>query len=412
MTLSRIRDLWRSLESRGQLTVVVSGLLVLVTFYFLYSYAGRTSYSSLVTGVDPAQAGQMTSALSSAGVAYKVANGGTEIDVPSSQISEARIALASKGLTNGGQVGFEIFDKLSMGTTDFQQKIDYQRALEGEIDRTIQQISGRDERRRAARAPARHALRRPELEGDRGRALTTGRQLDPSTVRRDLAPRRLERQGTVDGPGDDHRPDGPAALAAANAGRHLGAASKLGAEQLYGAQLAATINAMLDSTLGPGKAQARVHADLNVDQTTIDKVTYAKKGTPLQAQTSQENLTSKGGARRGPGRHGVEHDDHAELRGHRRRQLVLELQAPDVEHDRFGVDKTVQRTTVAPGAVNRLDVALLVDTVRPEEAGREPAAVRRESRGDRHEARRHARRLQIAFAKPTRHDAEDLARSP
>src|ERR1700742_1943588 len=111
VALTRIKDLWRNLEPRGQLTIVGSALLVFVTFYLLYSFSSKTSYEMLVSGVDPGQTGQMTTALSSAGVAYKVANGGTEIDVPSGAMSQARIALASKGLTNGGQGGFEIFDK-------------------------------------------------------------------------------------------------------------------------------------------------------------------------------------------------------------------------------------------------------------------------------------------------------------
>src|SRR6266849_6206404 len=140
MAFARIKDLWRSLESRGQLTIVGCALLVLVTFYFLYSYASHPSYTSLVSGVDPAQTGQMTKALDSAGVSYHVVNGGTGIDVRDSQSSTARVALAEKGLTNGGQVGFEIFNKVSMGATDFQQKINYQRALEGEIDRST--VSG------------------------------------------------------------------------------------------------------------------------------------------------------------------------------------------------------------------------------------------------------------------------------
>ncbi len=363
MTLSRIRDLWRSLESRGQLTVVVSGLLVLVTFYFLYSYAGRTSYSSLVTGVDPAQAGQMTSALSSAGVAYKVANGGTEIDVPSSQISEARIALASKGLTNGGQVGFEIFDKLSMGTTDFQQKIDYQRALEGEIDRAIQQIQGVTSADVQLVLPTDTLFVDQSSKATAGVLLTTGGQLDSSTVAgiAHLVASSVKGLSTAqvtitDQTGQLLWPQ------ASQTG--TSASAKLGAEQLYGAQLAATIQAMLDSTLGAGKAQARVHADLNVDQTTIDQVTYAKKGTPLQAQTSQENLTSKGGAAAvpaGTASNTTTTPSYATTGGANSSSNYKN----QTSNTSYGVDKTVQRTTVAPGAVNRLDVALLVDASVP-----------------------------------------------
>src|SRR4051812_11734670 len=136
----------------------------------------------LVSGVDPAQTGQMTTALSSAGVSYKIANGGTEIDVPSSAISPARIALASKGLTNGGQVGFEIFDKMSMGTTDFQQKIDYQRALEGEIDRAVQQINGITDADVQLVLPDDTLFVDQSSKASASVLLTTAGQLDASTV--------------------------------------------------------------------------------------------------------------------------------------------------------------------------------------------------------------------------------------
>src|SRR5262249_6012032 len=76
----------------------------------------------------------------------------------------------------------------------------------------------------------------------------------------------------------------------------LNASTKLAAQQVYAAQLGAQITSMLNATIGPGKALARVQADLDVDQTTRAKTTYADKGTPVQTQTSQETLTSTGGA--------------------------------------------------------------------------------------------------------------------
>src|SRR5579862_8863764 len=138
----RIRTLWRSLEPRGQLTIAGIGLLVVVTFYFLFQLSSSASYSAVVSGQDPSRVGQMTSALNSAGVPYRLANGGTEIDVPSAKVAEANVALAQKGLSGGTQPGMSIFDKTSLATTDFQQQVDYQRAVEGELDNAITQIQG------------------------------------------------------------------------------------------------------------------------------------------------------------------------------------------------------------------------------------------------------------------------------
>jgi flagellar M-ring protein FliF len=361
VALARIKDLWRNLESRGQLTVVGCALLVLVTFYFLYSYASKPSYASLVSGADPAQTGQMTKALDTAGIAYHVVNGGTGLEVKDGQLSQARIALASKGLTNGGQVGFEIFNHVSMGATDFQQKINYQRALEGEIDRAIQQING------ISSADVQLVLPTDTLFVDQGSKasaavmITAADQLDPSTVSgiAHLVAASVKGLDTANVTITDQT--GVLLWPNANAAGGTSASTKLGADQLYASELAASINSMLAATLGPGKAQARVHADLNVDQTTIDKVTYAKKGTPLQTQLQQENLKSKGGAPALPA--GASTNTSPSYPAGSSSSSSNYTNKSD--NTVYGVDKTVEKTTVAPGTVNRLDVALLVDSSVP-----------------------------------------------
>jgi flagellar M-ring protein FliF len=364
VAFTRIKDLWRNLEPRGQLTIVGSALLVFVTFYLLYSLSSKTSYEMLVSGVDPAQTGQMTTALSSAGVVYKIANGGTEIDVPSGSMSEARIALASKGLTNGGQVGFEIFDKMSMGTTDFQQKIDYQRALEGEVDRAIQQING------ITNADVQLVLPDDTLFVDQSSKasasvlLTTAGQLDPSTVSgiAHLVASAVKGLDTgnvtiTDQTGELLWPD-PNATGGVNAG------TKLAADQLYASSLASQINAMLTSTLGAGKAQARVNADLNVNQQTIDATTYAKKGTALSTQTSDEKLKSSGGSPVLPAGTSSNTTTTPTYSASGSGNSTSNYQNKSGTTN-YGVDKTVSKTTVAPGSVNRVNVALLIDSSVP-----------------------------------------------
>jgi flagellar M-ring protein FliF len=363
VALQRIKDLWRSLEPRGQLSIVGCGLLVLVTFYFLYSYAAKPSYATLVTGVDPAQTGQMTKALDTAGIPYRIGNGGTQIEVPDAQSAQARIALAEKGLSNGGQVGFEIFNKVSMGATAFQQKIDYQRALEGEIDRSIQQIQG------ISGADTQLVLPEDTLFVDQGSnasagvLLTATGQLDATTVSGIAHLVAASVKGLDVSKVTITDQTGALLWPNSNAAGGVNANTKLAADQLYSAQLASSINAMLISTLGAGKAQARVHADLNVDQTTIDKTTYSKKGTPLQTQLQQENLKSAGGAPVLPA--GATSNTQTPTYPASSSGSSTSNYTNKSDNTVYGVDKTVQKTTVAPGSVNRLDVALLVDSSVP-----------------------------------------------
>jgi flagellar M-ring protein FliF len=356
----RIRTLWSSLEPRGQLTIAAIAVFVVGAFYFLFQYGSSASYSTLVSAQNPSQVGQMTKALDSAGIQYRLANGGTEIDVRSSQLSQANVALASKGLTPGNQPGMEIFDKTSLAMTDFQQKVDYQRALEGEIDRAITQINGITGADVQLVIPDDTLFTATSPHATAAVLLTTVGSLDPSTVSgiAHLVASSVKGLDT----GNVTITDGTGALlwpTPGGSGGAVTATSKLAAQQLYSAQLGAQITSMLDSTLGPNKALARVQADINVDQTSFDKTTYAKKGTPLQKQTSTETLTSTGGGTVAPAGAGIANTGTAAGAGSKSNYKNSSGTTS------FGVDKTVQRTVVAPGSVNQLNVALLVDSSVP-----------------------------------------------
>src|SRR3954463_6065237 len=106
--------------------------------------ATAPSYSTLMTGMDPAQTGKVTDALTEKGLKFELQNGGTADAVLPAETAQARIALAEQGVVGSGksQPGFELFDKQKMGTSDFQQQVNYQRALEGEIAGTIEQVNG------------------------------------------------------------------------------------------------------------------------------------------------------------------------------------------------------------------------------------------------------------------------------
>jgi flagellar M-ring protein FliF len=352
----RFRDIWRNLDTRGQVTLIGALVAVLVVGFVLFRVASRPSYAALATGLDPADASEVAGALDAAGVGYRLVNGGTEVDVVQGQESRARVALADEGLPRGGHVGFEIFDKQSLGTTDFQQRVNYQRALEGEIGRTIEEIDG------VRGAQVQLVLPQESLfldEGSKASAavlLEGASMLDGGTVKgiahlvsssvEGLDP---EKVTITDGEGSMLWPDADASF---------GSSSRLESEQQYAAQLSALANAMLTNALGEGKADARVHAALNVDQTTRDTVRYDDEGTPLTTQTEQETLQSEGstsGTAAGtasniPGYAATENGSGGSNEYNKKST-----------HTDFGVDKTVERTVVAPGAVERLDVALLFD---------------------------------------------------
>ena len=367
MDIARLREGWSSLETRSQLTLVGAVIGVLLTFYFIYSYAGKQSYTAVASNLDPAQTGNAEKALASAGVGYRVAAGGTELDVPSGQLSQARIALATKGvLGSSPSSSFSSFSKSSLGTTDFQQQVQYQQALQDEIAQTIEQIQGVNSATVTLVLPQETLFADQQSPASAAVLLNGGANLDSGTVAG------IARLVSSSVKGLDSKnvtitsDTGQLLWPTDETGGGVSAAAKLRADNLYSSQLAAQVNAMLAATLGPNKALAQVNADLNVDQTTLAKVTYAKKGTPLTEQTQTETLKSKGGGAAVPAGASTNTTTtgaatYAATTGSNGNSNYNNKTATTT----FGVDKTILRSVVAPGAVNKVDVALMIDSSVP-----------------------------------------------
>jgi flagellar M-ring protein FliF len=361
--------MWRNLGPKGQVGLVGSALLVLVTFFMLFHIAGKKSYSAVVTGMNPTDSLATTKALDKAGVKYRLVNGGTEIDVVQGQEDAARAALAQGGLPSGGHVGFEIFDKTNMGQTSFQQNVQYQRALEGQIARTIEGIQGISGAQVQLVMPQDSLFASQGTKASAAVMLTGGSSLDPQTVRgiahlvassvKDLSVQDVtitDETGALLWPTAD-----------AMSGGGPGVNTKLQAEQTYDSRLSAQLNAMLATTLGPGKAEVRVHTDLNVDTGTVDKVVYDKKNAVAQSvQRDDERLRSNGGGAPG-GAAGVTANtpqtnvpSYAQTAGNG---------TSNYNHvqgtTQYAIGKEISHVDVAPGKVNRLDVALMVDSSIP-----------------------------------------------
>src|ERR687890_16193 len=136
------KSLLANTTTKGKVVMAVSALGVLAALIVMFKLASAPSYATMLTGLDPAETGKITAALDEKGVAYEIKNNGTALGVEKASVAQARIALAEKGLPGKGQPGFELFDKQKLGASDFQQKVTYQRALEGQIASTIGQVQG------------------------------------------------------------------------------------------------------------------------------------------------------------------------------------------------------------------------------------------------------------------------------
>ncbi|MEK6540949.1 MAG: flagellar basal-body MS-ring/collar protein FliF [Pseudomonadota bacterium] len=122
--------------------VVAAFAAVLTVLFIIYWFALRTDYVPVFTQLPESDAAAVVAELIERKIDHRLANGGTTILVPSDQADQARLDIASSELPLRGQVGFELFNESDMGLTDFAQKINYQRALQGELARTIMLLDG------------------------------------------------------------------------------------------------------------------------------------------------------------------------------------------------------------------------------------------------------------------------------
>jgi flagellar M-ring protein FliF len=104
-------------------------------------WIGRPDYRVLYSNLSEQDGGAIIAALQQGSVPYKVAEGGSAILVPADKVYDARFQLAAQGLPRGGAVGFELMERQGIGITQFQEQVNYQRALEGELARSIQSLS-------------------------------------------------------------------------------------------------------------------------------------------------------------------------------------------------------------------------------------------------------------------------------
>ena len=354
-SLARFAELWRSLELRAQVALVASAVAVLATAFFLFQLASKPSYTVVASGLTASEGGDVANSLEGAGISYELRDGGSTVAVEKAQVTKARVTLAQDGLPNGGHQGFELFDSKSLGSTDFEQKVKYQRALEGEIARTVEAVDG------VRSAQVQLVLPRQSLFLDDGTNASAAVLLESGGMLDDAAVSGIARlvSSSVEGPEgrgrDDHRRDGLAALA----GQPASAAtrgSRLKAEQQYANAVSAQIDAMLLSTLGPNKAFARVHADLNLDQQTIESVTYGKKGTKLERPDRRRDARGQGrrrldagGRRRRRQRRRARRLDGRRGRAHRRSTATRRARP------RSASTRSVESKVVVPGAVRRLE---------------------------------------------------------
>jgi len=358
-----VAQLASRLTPRGWLIAGAGAIGAILFLYLFIHTVSAPSYSTLVSGVQPSQTGKMTSALSAQGINYQLQNSGTAIAVQSNQSAKARVALASANLLGNTQPGFELFEKGKLGESNFQQQVTYQRALQGQLEETIDSVQGVSGAQVELVLPnAQNQVFGENQNTSSAAVLLSGTSaLDPNSVRgiaqlvaSSVPGLQLDKVTITDSSGELLWPS--AGGAGAGTGSDLQEA-----EQRYDQSMEASLDAMLAQTLGAGKAQVLVYANMNVDQTTKEALEYGKAGTPLQQTKSKETLTGNGS-----GAGGVTGTANAAA------NAAGSSGKSNYKHETtsstLGVSKTVTHSTIAPGTVESQHVSVLLDKSVPASA--------------------------------------------
>ncbi|HVM40140.1 MAG TPA: flagellar basal-body MS-ring/collar protein FliF, partial [Acidimicrobiia bacterium] len=273
----------------------LAALVVVVGGFVFMQWAGRPSYSPLFSNLQASDAAAITEKLNSDGVPYELANGGTTIMVPDEQVHQLRIDLSGQGLPSGGASGYALLDKQGITTSEFRQRVDYQRALEGELSKTITAIEGIDA------ATVHLVIPRDDLFADDDTKPTASVMVKTAPGTR-VSARRTQAivhlvSASVEGlnPNDVTVTDSNGNLLASGGADGLDAAAgDVRAEQttIFEQGLEEKIQAMLTRVVGADGADVKVKADLNFDkiQTREEQVEPADPAATTNERTVNETF--------------------------------------------------------------------------------------------------------------------------
>jgi flagellar M-ring protein FliF len=365
--------------------VVVAGICIML---FFLVRPRKADMALLYTDLSVMDAADIAENLKEMRIPYELSQGGTAVLVPSQNLYEARMNLAREGLPRDSTVGFEIFDKTTFGATDFTQKMNYRRALQGELTRTILQLKEIE----AARVHI--AIPEPELYTDRetppsasvlvklkrGSILARGQvegivRLVASSVE-GLSANNVtivDVEGNVLFSGDDNPYTGSMPLLTM---------TQLEAKRLYEKDLERSIEDMLTQVLGPRKVVVRVNADIDFDHKEQNTETFQPlpSGYGVIREEARirdvKNATSSGSVGGIPGTASnvdigtsISVDEEGSILGYRLDDSTgaeISSEERTEEVAKYEISRVVEHTVKAPGVVTGLSVAAIVAAPVPE----------------------------------------------
>jgi flagellar M-ring protein FliF len=372
--MQQTKDFVTGLSMKQRALLVGGTVLVAATLYVFVQLIGKPDYKTLYSGLSPSDAQEITASLAAKQIPFQLSPDGTGILVPADKLDSARLEIASQPMPRSGRLGFELFDKPNWAGSDFDEKVNYQRALEAELERTLATLSEvsavrvhlvmpedslYSERDRSAKASVMVKLRRGSLPQQEDMAI---RQLVAGAVDR-LSP---ENVVVVDA--DTNMP-----LNRFRSGAGEGEVSEL--DQALAKRVVET----LEPVVGAQGVRASVHVEYDLSSGEETQETYDPASAVALSMTRSEEALGAGSLGGVPGTS----SNLPNAKVSPPAKADTQTQTAKSESSTYGVNKLVRHTIQPAGRIKRLAAALLVDdAVEVQQKNNQRVATRRKRTPD------------------------------
>lgn len=341
----------------GSIAAALGGFIALLLWT-----ANEVEYRPLFTNLTPEDAAAIMNKLKEERIPYRIIAGGSSISVPAEQVYETRLRMAGQGLPQGGGVGFELFDRANFGMTSFVQRLNYQRALQGELVRTIGQLAAVEHVRVHISMPQKSVFLEEQQKPSASVVLK---------IRQDAQLAKAQIQGishliasSVEGlrPSEVTIVDTTGKMLAGGEdsnGLGQGSSAQLEFQRGVERELERKIQGLLEKAVGPDKVSARVSAAVDFQHVESTQEIFDPNGTVIRSeQRGTEKSSGSGFQPAGPP--GVAANVPAAQAATPQPSSTSELQKQN-ETINYEVSKSVKRVVEPVGKVKRLSAAVLID---------------------------------------------------
>lgn len=355
---SQFKEVYSKMSLVQKLSIIGAAIAVIISATVLIIWANKPIYKTLYSNLSSDDAAQVVEKLKEQRIPYKIKDNGKTIEVPQNTVYETRLSLAREGVPKGGGAGFELFDRTSFGMTEFVQNVNYQRALQGELARTISSINEVKEARVHLTIPKDRLFISEESEAKAAVILNLNSDIDRNQVKAiaslvagAVKGLKLENVQIVDTNGrllSDFLDEN-------NLGIMLNQ-TQLEYIKNRESYLKAKVANILNNVLGPNNAVVQVSLEMDFDKQEITKEEFDPNPVLRSQQTTE--VASRNFKITPQGVPGVQSNlAEPDITGN---NVNSEYSKAD-ETQNFEVGKTVTRQVKSPGTIKRLTVAVVVN---------------------------------------------------